>query len=209
MAAAKTSVQPLLTRKPVVRPLADGSFDVKLPCGGRLSILPVENRDGSAGWWVRVVGDDGEPTSVRVPSCAAEGNADSPERAIAYGWAAAFRADSLPAWGTAEAVHELARECNSDRGLLVKTIKRIARERFGVTLSVRGSTGTGYGWVSASPSHDGEPTPAERIVMGFLEGHPSDSASIRPCGGARVAAICSLAGHPLPEGFKVQAPQWD
>jgi hypothetical protein len=106
-------------------------------------------------------------------------------------------------------VHELAKRCDDDRTLFTKTIKRIARARFGVKLNARGSRGTGYGWVHVSASDRHNPTIAERIAISMIDGRSSGDASIRSCGGERVAVICHLAGHPLPEGFKVVAPQWD
>jgi hypothetical protein len=216
MPAAKPSAAPLLSRKPTVRPVSKNGhtgneFDVTFPWGGRARIYAVSRRDESTGWSAQLVDDAGEAVKyISMPSYHGDGLAATPEKAFMAAGVEAFAGTTVPAWGSAADVHKLARECDGDRALFVKTIKRIAKERFGVTtLSVRGSTGTAWGWVSVSPKVRYEPTLAEGIVISQIDGRRSDDASIRPCGGARVAVICRLAGHPLPDGFEVQAPQWD
>jgi hypothetical protein len=203
---------PVIARKPVVRPVGTGdhTFAVQFGCGGRAEIYKCERHDGTIGWGGRVLDDAGETKSqISIPSYRGDGLAESAEKVLAAAAVEAFREESVPAWGTAAEVHELAKLCDDDRTLLTKTIKQIARARFGVKLNARGSRGTGYGWVHVSSSSRGKPTIAERIAISVIDGRSSGDASIRPCGGARVAVICHLAGHPLPEGFKVRAPQWD
>lgn len=115
------------------------------------------------------------------------------------------------AWGTVEQVHALAVQCERDRGLLVKTIKRIAKERFGVKLSVRGDRGTAYGWVSICYSDRKSTLPAEELaVMHALNGYyTTNSASVSTRRGERIATICNLAGQPWPEGHTVDVRDWD
>jgi hypothetical protein len=198
--------------KPIVRPVGTGghTFAVKFGCGGRAEVYQCSREDGSVGWGARVVDDAGETVSyVTLRGYHGDGLADTSDEALADAAVEAFREDSVPAWSTSAEVHELARQGNSDRGTFVKLVKRIARERFGVKLSVRGSRGTAYGWVHISSNDRRSPTLAERIAISTIDGRRSADASIRPCGGERLAVICRLAGHPLPEGFTVTAPQWD
>jgi hypothetical protein len=209
MPATKTAAR-ILASKPVVRPIGSDDFDVSFPWGGRARIYSVSRRDESVGWRAQLVNEAGESIRyISTPSYHGDGLAVTSEKAFLAAGVAAFDGSTVTAWGSAADVHKLARMCDDDRALFVKTIKRIAKERFGVTtLSVRGSTGTAYGWVSVSPKVRYEPTMSEAIVISQIGGR-SDDASIRPCGGERVAVICRLAGHPLPEGFTVTAPQWD
>ncbi len=126
-------------------------------------------------------------------------------REEAYKFARASLISPAP-WGTLEQVHALARECEGDRGLLVKTIKRIAKQRFGAKLKVRGSTGTGYSWVSIRARDGGA---EELAALKVLAGHWTTDAQVTPCRGDRLATICTLAGQPWPEGHKVAERDWD
>jgi hypothetical protein len=209
--AAETKTAPVLTRKPVVRPIAregrEPEYDVRFPWGGRARIYPVSRADESIGWRAQLVDDAGE-TVKYVSMHAHDGNAATPELAFEAAGCEAFDNSSVPTWGTAEDVHKLARECDDDRTLFTKTIKRIAKERFGVKVNAKGSRGTAWGWVHVEATDE---TIGGKIVCGLVDGskYSRGRASVRPCGGERVWVICQLAGHPLPEGFKVNAPEWD
>ena len=190
--------------KPVVRPLASQHYLVLFPCGAQAEIADYAEQG-----WAVWVGTGEHRERAYVPSYDGKGYAATAEDALTYAWMAAFDPDAFDPWrgSKRESVQDLARACDSDRALFVKTIKRIARERFGVKLRVRGGTGTAYGWVHVRAAKDGDTAAAAVVAM--LLGHRSPSASIRPCGGLRVAVICRLAGHPLPDGFVVAGPAWD
>lgn len=126
-------------------------------------------------------------------------------REQAFEHARASLIDPAP-WGTLEQVHALAAQCEGDRGLLVKSIKRIAKQRFGATLSVRGGLGTAHSWVSIRAKNEGaEELAALKVIMGRW----TADAQVSPCRGERLATICTLAGHPWPEGHRVAERNWD
>lgn len=194
-----------------IRPIDSFTHVVTYPCGGSVRITEVANaRPGSGGkaFSVRVVEGEREQ-QVWIPGGFGGRYAQTFADAFTHGWAAAAKVAEQQPWKTAKEVHALALECNSDRALFTKTVKRIAKQRFGVKLGARGGRGTGYGWVkiSAPKKHTGYDLAVLRLLSGSDTAH--DEHSVRPCGGERVAIICRLAGYPLPEGFKVRAPEWD
>ena len=203
---AKTET-PVLSRKPVVRPLAHGAFDVTFPCGGVAKISAEKTEDNALAWYVQA--KRGEHfTSVRCHGLT--GLASTTEQALSAAWVACFRNESVPAWGSIEDVHALASKCENDRSAFVKAIKQIGRARFGLKLRARGNTGTARSWVTVEGSGE-TPTAPEYVALALVNGydHLTYSASVRPCRGSRFSVICRLAGHPTPEGFTVAERSWD
>lgn len=182
---------PSMTAKPRVVAKSERMFEVTFGHGGCCEIYRCANAWGEDVWSVETLGGRTGRQSL------------TSEHALHEASKVSFVSDVFPAWGSAADVQALARECDDDRTLFTKTIKRIAKERFGVKLSARGGRGTGWGWVHVEAAKDGD-IGARTIVDTLCE-----QGLIRPCGGERVAVICQLAGHPLPDGFEVTAPQWD
>lgn len=185
--------KPNMSAKPRVTPLGCDTYRVIYGHGGCAEISKVSECDWRGAYW----SVSSEPSGARGRNTAHEATA------LAEGSRVSFDADVFAPWGTATDVHALALACNSDRGLFTKTIKRIAKQRFGVKVSARGSTGTGYGWVHVKAATRGD-IGAETIVSRLCA-----HGTIRPCGGERVSVICQLAGHQLPDGFTITPPQWD
>lgn len=114
-------------------------------------------------------------------------------------------------WRSIDEVHALAKGCENDRTAFTKAVKKIVRERFGVKVSARGSTGTGYSWVRIAIG-DNDNTPEAHAVIRAMRGgdgvvYRSELVSGR-CG-ERFATICALAGHPTPAGFTIAPRDWD
>ena len=182
---------PSMTAKPRVVAKSAHMFEVTFGHGGRCDVYRCTNNWNEDVWAVSTIaGRYGRQSTIA-------------EHALREASKISFIDEVFPAWGSAADVHALALACNSDRSLLTKTIKRIAKERFGVKLLAKRGRGTGSGWVHVDTAK-GEGIGAQTIVDTLCE-----QGLIRPCGGERVAVICQLAGHPLPDGFRVQAPQWD
>ena len=143
-----------------------------------------------------------------------------------------------PPWGERADVHALATRCEADRGAFTKAVKKIAHDRFRTTLRASGGRGTGYNWVTIERDEavDDEAVDDEALVSGHAPRAAAACAAIRALiepdlraleatrdegrepvhrvsldGGRRWLrgwAICSLAGHPLPEGAHVERPRW-
>jgi hypothetical protein len=194
--------------KPRVTAVNDHIFALAFPCGGKAVVVELTDATDNKCFSVDV--DHGDRLKrVRVPSYSGHGYAADAETAFRHAWGNAFNAGSFDAWGTAVDIHDLARRCNDDRSLFVKTLKKIARQRFGVKLRVRAGRRKASGWVDVSTTdpNDGQALGVIKHITGYVT--VTSESSIRPCGGERVAVICRLAGHPLPKGFTVSAPTWD
>lgn len=136
-----------------------------------------------------------------------------------------------PPWGERAEVHALAERCENDRSTFVKAVKKIARDRFRTTLRASGGRGTGYNWVTIERDEavdDGRPgdaprnaaacaairtliEPELRALEATRDGGREPVQRVSLDGGRRWLrgwAICSLAGHPLPEGARVEQPRW-
>ncbi len=117
---------------------------------------------------------------------------------------------NLPAWGKLADVHALAQACEDDRNTYTKTVKRIAKERFGAKVSARGNRGTAWSWVDISIADDDNSAGAHAVMQALTgSGRVRRSEQTSPCRGERFATICKLAGHPTPEGFTVATRDWD
>lgn len=136
-----------------------------------------------------------------------------------------------PPWGERAEVHALATRCENDRATFVKSIKKIARDRFRATLRASGGRGTGYNWVTIERDeavddgrHGDAPRaaaacaairsliePELRALEATLDEGREPVHRVSLDGGRRWLrgwAICSLAGHPLPGGARVEQPRW-
>ncbi len=117
---------------------------------------------------------------------------------------------NLPAWGKLADVHALAQACEDDRNTYTKTVKRIAKERFGAKVKARGGRGTGWSWVDISVADDDNSAGAHAVTQALTgSGRVRRSESTSGGRGERFATICKLAGHPTPEGFTVAERDWD
>lgn len=151
-------------------------------------------------WGAVVLREDGYAERVSIPSWSGQGLTHDQSKVLAYAWAAAFRHESLPAWGTRADVDRAWAKCIASertRNEYNALLRKVIRERFGMRFSVTGGRGTGYSWTEASPSHDSEPTGPERVVLRLLNPQAQSSANISY--EERKRALYRLAGHSIDE----------
>ena len=195
-------------RKPRVVAEGEDLYRVSFNDAVTWTVAYAVNSYGDLEW--TATGSYSDLTFAWLPSPTPSFRASSADEA--FGTIAGYYLNA-PVWGELADVHALAEKCEHDRTLYTKTIKRIAKQRFNVKLSARGSRGTGYSWVYIDVARDDNSAGAHALMQALhcVTRYASIQRSVTtsPCRGERFATICALAGHPTPEGFTVQAPYWD
>jgi hypothetical protein len=109
-------------------------------------------------------------------------------------------------WGESTAALEASLGCSvaaaesGSRNDFCAMLRKVLRVRFPrVRIRVRGSRGTGYGWIHV----DG----ADSVASGLLA--MIRLCTISPSGGSRGAALCLAAGVPRPIGWRIAERSWD
>ena len=136
-------------RKPRVVAEGEDLYRVSFNDAVTWTVAYAVNSYGDLEW--TATGSYSDLTFAWLPSPTPSFRASSADEA--FGTIAGYYLNA-PVWGELADVHALAEKCEHDRTLYTKTIKRIAKQRFNVKLSARGSRGTGYSWVYIDVARD-------------------------------------------------------
>lgn len=179
--------------KPKVRPYGN-AYDVTFPNG-----VTVRIRQRSENEWGWYIPEPGETTHC------VQGTAWDQGHAMRGAWALAIKTAPPPPAapdiaGLEALIGATLKECDRDRRATTLAIKRCLKARWPhLKFSVRGSTGTAWGWIDVrSKSDEGRAVVA---VLG-LGSTPSRM-------GHWIEAICKAAGLDRPESFPLAPLDWD
>ena len=188
MHTQSTSAPAARSFKPRLRPCADGTILVTLPCGETTAIRPVGSE-----WSVDNHREyfQGKPetfvTMRDALSAAARGcKLDLP----------ALKVDALA----------LARQVEADQGEACKILRRLLRERSGRDWSVRKGRWTSRSWIyisaPASRTQEWTMTIEDRILLRSMIGHASND-TIPGRRGHRGAMVFLICGVEIPSDWEI------
>ena len=163
-------------RKPRVVAEGEDLYRVSFNDAVTWTVAYAVNSYGDLEW--TATGSYSDLTFAWLPSPTPSFRASSADEA--FGTIAGYYLNA-PVWGELADVHALAEKCEHDRTLYTKTIKRIAKQRFNVKLSARGSRGTGYSWVYIDVAREQQAL----AEVAFAKSNPPisiDGFSLRPLG---------------------------
>lgn len=193
----QTTSAPARSYKPRLRPRADGTILVTLPCGTAVTLHPkgdkwlVENQWGSCG--------------RALDAC-------SLERAIAI---AAHQSKLTLAPLQIVHLESIAKQAERSTKEACQIIRECMKARTGRDWSVRAGRGTSGSWIriSAPPRrmNDYELTVEDQILMRamFGEGSYHQGKQVAPTMGYRGLAVFHACGVSVPSDWKVAEHGWD
>lgn len=182
--------------KPVVKAIGREHFSVRFPCGGYAEVYRVYDRGVPVGYSFEGEKSNGTRVMRYGPRF------DTDQEAFRRAWCEVV-ATPAPLPMNVDELYELAARCENDRTLFNKTVKRILFERTGYRFTVRSGQRSSYSRIENDESIE------QRVAMASVFGAShATSLSVSPRKNDRFRIVCVAAGFPMPEGMKVEEPDY-